>query len=118
MGAQAQVWGYGPFYRSLIDDLDYPADWYSNVKERDLIFAALLGYCSGTTRSREIAEELGVDIKNPGTWVIAPYSLKGNLCEGEHDDWFTPGESDRAKQLNSCIKANRLGWTLFFTPNC
>ncbi len=71
MSAQACLIGFGPFNKSLAKYMDYPEDWYNDVKEGTDVIVSFF-HCNTTNTSMDYPEDWYNDVKE-GTDVIVSF---------------------------------------------
>jgi hypothetical protein len=107
MGMNAEVIAIGPFHRSIIPFLQYPADQYANTREGVTIAEKVFFIESGTSESRKLAACFGVD-----PWDFNHHELDPRSADLDHlRDLF--GE----EAVRSFVGLRDAGFRFFFLPN-
>jgi len=69
MSINAELIGVGPYSEKILDCLEYPAHCYHNISEGTMVIVTLF-QCKGSSKSRNLAENVDCDIIDPGTHCL------------------------------------------------
>lgn len=126
MGMSAEVLAIGPFRRSLVPFLEHPAGRYTSTREGATLVQRVFHTPEGSSRSRQLAECLGVEPWDFNTHALDPWRvnlealrelLRPRACP-EHR--VTPAREPCAACLHpvdTFVALREAGFSFFFLPN-
>lgn len=112
MSMDADVIGIGPFSQDIIDLLDYPAEYYDNVKHGAIIVVTVFRAPS-TESSYLLASALGVDAWDFNTHKIDPKNVKMQ----ELEEFVGGATTHSLEDVTRFIKFVGKGFTFFYCLN-
>lgn len=109
MGMNAELLGIGRVTESVLDNLEYPAEYYKN-NLYEIIITSVISPCVGSSQSREFAECLGI---NP--WDFGEHYITNEEAKKIHTEYLFDVVSD--EDLEDFMVLRDAGFGFYFRPN-
>lgn len=113
MGMSAEVLAVGPFRRSLLPFLGHPAERYAATREGATLVESVFRTPEGSSRSRQLAECLGIDPWDFNTHAFNPWSVDLAALR----ELFAGALHGEAHPVDAFVGLREAGFEFFFLPN-